>query len=57
MTEEGKKIHAFWICLVAVHHVLGKMSRKKAEKMAYDKLVELYGEETLIKELEIPNAD
>ena len=53
MTEEGKKIHAFWYALVAIHHVLGKMSVAKAEKKAYDRIVELYGEEKLRKEFEL----
>lgn len=57
MTEKGEQIRAFWQCMVAVYVVLGKMTRGKAEKKAYNELVAMYGEETLIKELEIPNTD
>lgn len=53
MTERGKSIHAFYTCLVAIHVVMGKMTRKRAEKLAYKTVVEKFGEETLIKELEI----
>ena len=53
MTERGEQIHALWVCLTAVHAVLGKMTRRMAEKQAYKEIVEKYGEETLIKELEI----
>ena len=57
MTAEGEKIHALWKCMVALYVVLGKMTRGRAETKAYNELVAMYGEETLIKELEIPNAD
>lgn len=53
MTEEGKKIHAFWYCLVALNVCLNKMTQSKAEKDAYKMIVEKYGEEKLRKELEI----
>lgn len=57
MTAKGEQIHAFWKCMVAVYVVLGKMSRGRAETKAYNELVAMYGEETLRKELEIPNID
>jgi len=53
MTEKGKQMHAFWYACVAIHVVLGKMTRKKAEEKAYKELLELYDEETIKKELEI----
>lgn len=53
MTEEGKKMHAFWYVSVAMYVVLGKMKRGAAEKKATNDLVELYGEEKVKKELEI----
>jgi hypothetical protein len=53
MTKEGEKIHAFWYCLVAMKVVLGKMSKAKAEREAYDFIVEKYGEERLRKEFEL----
>lgn len=53
MTEEAKRIHAFWFCMVAVLATAGKMTRKKAEKEAYKILVERYGEDYLAKVFEI----
>lgn len=53
MTKEGEKIHAFWYCLVAVKVVLGKMPKAKAEREAYNVIVEKYGEDTLRKEFEL----
>ncbi|MBO6168520.1 MAG: hypothetical protein J6O51_00960 [Bacteroidales bacterium] len=53
MTQKGEQIHALWLCLTAVHVVLGKMRREQAEKLAYKEILDKYGEETLIKELEI----
>ena len=57
MTAKGEQIHALWKCMVALYVVLGKMTRGRAETKAYNELVAMYGEETLIKELEIPNTD
>ena len=54
MTQKGEQIHAFWLCMVAVGVVLGKKTRKKAEQEAYQELLTLYDEETIIRELEIP---
>lgn len=53
MTKEGEKIHAYWHALVALFVVLGKMTRKRAEKEAYKKIVEQFGEDTLMKEFEL----
>ena len=53
MTDEGKKIHAYLYALVALFVVLGKMTRKRAEKEAYKKIVEQFGEDTLMKEFEL----
>lgn len=53
MTEQGKKIYALFVCLTALNVVLGKMTRKAAEKQAYKDILNQYSEETLIKELEI----
>ena len=53
MTDEGKKIHAYWYALVALFVVLGEMTRKRAEKEAYKKIVEQFGEDTLMKEFEL----
>ena len=53
MTEEAKRIHAFWFCMVAVLATAGKMTRKKAEKEAYKILVEQYGEDYLERVFEI----
>lgn len=53
MTDEGKKIHAYWYALVAIFVVLGKMTRKRAEKEAYKKIAEQFGEDTLMKEFEL----
>lgn len=53
MTEKGEQIHAFWYALVAIFVVLGKMTRKRAEKEAYKKIVEEFGEDTLMKEFEL----
>lgn len=50
MTELGEKIHALWYCLVAVKVALGKMPKAKAEREAYDVIVEMYGEKRLRKE-------
>jgi len=50
MTEKGKTIHAYWCALTAIFVVIGKMTRKKAEKEAYKMIVDRYGEETLVKE-------
>ena len=47
MTEEGKRIYDYWFVLVAVNVVLGKMSRKKAEREAYKEIVNTYGEDYL----------
>lgn len=47
MKDEKEKIHAFFTALTAVHVVCGKMTRHKAEKKAYNHLVDMYGEEYL----------
>ena len=56
--KTADEIHAFWTALVAVNVVLCKMSRAKAEREAYEEVLELYGEETLLEvfgeELPIP---
>lgn len=39
--------------MVALFVVLGKMTRKRAEKEAYKKIVEQFGEDTLMKEFEL----
>ncbi len=52
MTEKGEKIHAYWFVLVATFVVLEKMTRKAAERKAYDIIVKEYGETTLMKELQ-----
>lgn len=53
MTENAKRLHAYWFAMVAILATAGKMSRKKAEKEAYKILVEQYGEDYLMKEFEI----
>ena len=53
MTDEAKRIHAFWVCMVAIFSVSGKMTRRKAEKEAYKILVEKYGEDYLARVFEI----
>lgn len=53
MTDKGKEIHAFWYGMVAMFVVLGKMTRKKAQKEAYKIIEEEYGEDTLKKEFEL----
>lgn len=47
MSSEAQEIHAFFRALVAINMVFGKMTRNKAEKNAYKRLVDMYGEKHL----------